>query len=101
MLEVFFLLDAHLFHDGFNILRVLVVPGLKQLVLPQVLHLKLVDDLLGVLDCLFVFLGRRVVDDLLNLDVLTFDLLNAVTLLSFVLPVLVELREAGSHIVDE
>ena len=59
------------------------------------------DDLLGSLDVLLVLLRGRVVDDLLNLDVLAFDALNLLFLLGFVLPVLVELREARAHIVHK
>lgn len=59
------------------------------------------NDLLGSLDVLLVLLRGRVVDHLLNLDVLAFDALNLLFLLGFVLPVLVELREARPDIVDE
>lgn len=59
------------------------------------------NDLLGSLHVLLVLLRGRIVDYLLNLDVLAFDALNLLFLLGFVLPVLVELREARPDIVDE
>jgi len=99
--ENFITLDPHLLQEGLNILRVLIVLCLEQLVLLQILQLQLVDDFLSVLDGLLVLLRRWVVDDLLDLDVLAFDLLDPVPLLCLVFPVLVELWETRTDIVHE
>lgn len=84
-----------------RVFTMLVVAGLNQLVLRHVLHLQLVDDFLGPSHAVFVSLRRRVVLYLLDVDVFALNLLNALALMRLVFPVLVELRETRSDVVNK
>jgi hypothetical protein len=72
-----------------------------ELVLVKVLQLQLVDDLLSPLDVLFVFLRSRVVNNLLNLDVLPLNALYLLFLKGAMLPVLVKLWKARPHVIHK
>ena len=59
------------------------------------------DGFCGLLQLLLVLFWCLVIARHMHLDVLSFNLLHGCFLVSMVLPVLIELWETGSHIVNE